>query len=118
MTHHSGVITIATTNDASLVDRAARRAARFDQVVEFRLPDVAQRHEILSLYLAKVRHSADVAVLAAESDGFSGADLREVVRAAVLDADDVNDITHDEVRHALADRARHLEKPGRTGFAA
>lgn len=87
MTRHAGVVTIATTNDASLVDDAALRAARFDQVVELTLPDLEQRAAILTNYLRHVEHDVDVGLCARRSDGFSGAELREAVRAALLDAE-------------------------------
>jgi hypothetical protein len=99
MTRHSGVVTIATTNDARLVDDAAVRAARFDQVVELRLPDLDQRVAILATYLRHVEHDADLVSCARRCEGFSGADLREVVRAAVLDAD------HDVINQRDLDRS-------------
>lgn len=88
MTRHTGVVTVATTNDPRAVDAAAQRAARFDQMVHLGLPSEEARRAILELYLMKVDHVADLAGLASQSDGLSGADLREVVRSAILDADD------------------------------
>lgn len=111
MTHHSRVVTIATTNDASLIDAAAARAARFDQVVEIALPDAATRQAILELYLAQVDHDADLAVLAALAEGLSGADLREVVRSAVLDAEG-DRVSHPELVGAVAYRQERLDPPG------
>lgn len=108
MTHHSRVVTIATTNDIDLVDAAASRAARFDQVVEIGLPDISTRAAILEVYLRRVDHGADVERLARETDGFSGADLREVVRSAVLDAPD-GPIGHVDLMAAVALRRGHLE---------
>ncbi len=93
MTRHSGVVTIATTNDPDAIDDAVTRAARFDQVVPIPLPDEPARAAILHLYLARLEHAADVTALARASKGLTGADLREVVRAAVLDAE------HDVLDH-------------------
>jgi predicted AAA+ superfamily ATPase len=115
MTHHSRVVTIATTNDAALVDAAALRAARFDQVVVLDLPDVAQRAEILSLYLRAVAHDADVNTLARASEGFSPADLREIVRGAVLDTDD-EVVHHGDLAQALDRRRRALAEEPLTGL--
>lgn len=87
MTRHSGVVTVATTNDPRAIDAAATRAARFDQVVVLGLPSVDARKAILDLYLKKVDHDATLNELADRSDGLSGADLREVVRSALLDSE-------------------------------
>lgn len=100
MTRHSGVVTIATTNDPRAIDAAATRAARFDQVVYLGLPSEEARRAILELYLAKVDHVADVGSLAGQSAGLSGADLREVVRSAVLDAE-ADVVTHDDMARAM-----------------
>lgn len=97
MTRHGRVVTIATTNDAEMIDDAAVRAARFDQVVSLRLPDAAQRTEILASYLRRVEHTGDLGALGQASDGFSGSDLREVVRSAVLDAEDATVQSHELV---------------------
>lgn len=50
------------------------------------LPSELARRAILDLYLRNVDHEADLSALAADTQGLSGADLREVVRSAVLDA--------------------------------
>lgn len=100
MTRHSGVVTIATTNDPSAIDAAATRAARFDQVVYLGLPSEEARRAIVELYLSRVNHDADLDDLAARSDGLSGADLREVVRSAVLDSDN-DTLTPDDLSQAL-----------------
>jgi hypothetical protein len=114
MTRHSRVVTVATTNDAELIDAAAIRAARFDQVVALPLPDEEQRSAIFSLYLAAVDNTADVALLAQAAGGFSGADIREVVRGAVLDAED-HVVAHDDLERAVTRRRDALEVPA-VGF--
>ena len=88
MTRHSGVVTIATTNDPEAIDAAVNRAARFDQVVDVPLPSEEARGAILDLYLSRTDHRADLADLGRASDGLSGADLCEVVRSSLLDSHD------------------------------
>jgi hypothetical protein len=89
MTRHSGVVTIATTNDVSAIDPAARRAARFDCTVTVPPPDRPGRAAILTRFLRGVEGPAhvpkvDVEAIAAGTDGATGADLRELVTRAVL----------------------------------
>lgn len=91
MSKHSGVVTIATTNDVSAIDPAARRAARFDRTVPVPLPDAAGRAAILERFLRGLPDAADrvdVAAVAAATAGASGADLRELVTRAVLERAD------------------------------
>lgn len=75
---HAGVVTIATTNDVWGIDEAARRAARFDVVVNVPVPDTAARASILTGYLRPLGAEVDVARVAARTAGASGADLREL----------------------------------------
>jgi cell division protease FtsH len=94
MSRHQGVVTVATTNDPQVLDDAAVRAARFDRMVEVPLPDTAQRRAILRRYLGPLAAAVDVGAIAAGTDGASGADLRELVRRAVLaDGDEVTTAT-------------------------
>jgi SpoVK/Ycf46/Vps4 family AAA+-type ATPase len=80
-----GVLLIAATNHPNLLDRAAWR--RFDEIVDFPLPDSGMRKDILDIILSKVEgdfnSQQEIALLA---DGFTGSDLRMVVREAVLHA--------------------------------
>lgn len=108
MTRHTGVVTIATTNDPNAIDEAVTRAARFDQVVGVPLPGPEAREAIFDLYLRQLDHDANTAGLAEATHRFSGADIREVVRTAVLDT--VNDrISQDELLVAVERRRRALE---------
>jgi len=66
------------------VDAAARRAARFDQIVEFPIPSREARGRILASYLASIEHRVDLEVAADATQSLTGADLREIVRIAVL----------------------------------
>jgi cell division protease FtsH len=85
MSRHRDIVTIATTNDLKALDPAAVRAARFDRVIEVPLPDGAQRVAILRRYLGRLGDQVDAAAIGALTDGASGADLRELVRRAVLE---------------------------------
>ena len=79
-----GVLLIAATNHPNLLDRAAWR--RFDEIVEFPLPDARMRKDILDIILLKVEGDFDSQEIALLTDGFTGSDLRMVVREAVLHA--------------------------------
>ena len=83
---HRGVVTVATTNDAASIDVAAKRAARFDRLVEVPPPEATGRAAILARYLRALEADVDVDRVAAATDGATGADLRELVTLAVLHA--------------------------------
>jgi SpoVK/Ycf46/Vps4 family AAA+-type ATPase len=80
----NGVLLIGATNHPQLLDEAAWR--RFDEVVEFSLPDQQMREEILRRVTATIDSGCDYRQLAAETEGFSGADLRLMVKEALLSA--------------------------------
>lgn len=80
-----GLLTIATTNDPGAIDPAAQRSARFDSVVTIPAPDGVARREILQRYLGPLGLDLTLTAVAGHLDGASGADLREVVRRAVLE---------------------------------
>jgi len=77
-----GVLLIGATNHPNLLDRAVWR--RFDEIVDFPPPDREMREKILDLVLLKVEGDVDTDELARVTDGFTGSDLRMVVREAVL----------------------------------
>ncbi|HDM60117.1 MAG TPA: ATP-binding protein, partial [Archaeoglobus veneficus] len=79
-----GVILIAATNHPSLLDPAVWR--RFDKIVEFPEPPENVRRRIFELALSKVECDYDIEELVALSDGFTGAEIKLVVREAVLKA--------------------------------
>lgn len=81
---HQGVATVATTNDARAIDAAAKRAARFDRLIEIPPPDSAGRAAVLTRYLRGLKADVDVDAVAAATEGATGADLRELVTLAVL----------------------------------
>ena len=80
----SGVVVIASTNDHRKVDKAARRSSRFDTVIRMEPPNLDGRRAILERYLAWCDVELDVAAVARATDGATGADLKELVRATVL----------------------------------
>ncbi|MEA1944211.1 MAG: ATP-binding protein [Euryarchaeota archaeon] len=77
-----GVLLIGATNHPNLLDRAAWR--RFDEIVDFPLPDMEMRKNILDIVLSKVKGDFDTQEIAEMTDRFTGSDLRMVVREAVL----------------------------------
>ncbi|HVP94936.1 MAG TPA: ATP-binding protein [Methanoregulaceae archaeon] len=79
-----GVLLIGATNHPQLLDEAAWR--RFDEVVEFSLPNEEMREEILKKVTASVGCECDFRYLAAQTDGLSGSDIRMVVKEATLTA--------------------------------
>jgi hypothetical protein len=80
----NGVILIGATNHPQLLDEAAWR--RFDEVVEFALPDEEMRKRILKTVTSTLHCSIDYAALAKQTEGFSGADLRMMIKEAILSA--------------------------------
>jgi hypothetical protein len=80
----NGVLLIGATNHPQLLDEAAWR--RFDEVVEFALPAEEMRKEIIARVTASMGCSCDLQELAARTEGFSGADLRLMIKEALLSA--------------------------------
>ena len=78
----NNVILIGATNHPQLLDEAAWR--RFDEVVEFSLPNEEMRKNILMKVTSSLQCSLDYQQLASQTDGFSGADLRMMVKEAIL----------------------------------
>jgi hypothetical protein len=80
----NGVLLIGATNHPQLLDEAAWR--RFDEVVEFALPDEEMRKKILKTVTSSLHCSIDYETLAKQTEGFSGADLRMMIKEAILSA--------------------------------
>lgn len=80
----NGVLLIGATNHPQLLDEAAWR--RFDEVVEFALPDEEMRKNILKTVTSTLHCSIDYEALAKQTEGFSGADLRMMIKEAILSA--------------------------------
>ncbi len=83
---NSGVIILAATNRADILDKALLRAGRFDRQIHVDLPDVHERKEIFQVHLRpiKIDNSVDVDFLARQTPGFSGADIANVCNEAAL----------------------------------
>ncbi len=83
---NSGVIVIAATNRADVLDKALLRPGRFDRQVMVGLPDIRGREQILYVHMRKVPIGTDVKadLLARGTPGFSGADLANLVNEAAL----------------------------------
>ena len=85
-TGNEGVIVIAATNRADVLDKALLRPGRFDRQVNVGLPDVRGREQILNVHIKKVPAADDVKLkdIARGTPGFSGAELANVVNEAAL----------------------------------
>ena len=83
---NSGVIILAATNRADMLDSALLRAGRFDRQINVDLPDLNERKEIFKVHLkpVKIDASVDVDMLARQTPGFSGADIANVCNEAAL----------------------------------
>ena len=81
-----GVIILAATNRADILDRALMRAGRFDRQIHVELPDLNEREAIFKVHLRpiKLEKDFDVAFLAKQTPGFSGADIANVCNEAAL----------------------------------
>jgi cell division protease FtsH len=81
-----GVIILAATNRADILDRALMRAGRFDRQIHVELPDLVEREAIFKVHLRpiKLEKSFDIGFLAKQTPGFSGADIANVCNEAAL----------------------------------
>jgi cell division protease FtsH len=83
---NSGVIILAATNRADMLDRALMRAGRFDRQIHVELPDLNERREIFQVHLRPIKLASEVDgnFLAKQTPGFSGADIANVCNEAAL----------------------------------
>ena len=83
---NSGVIILAATNRADILDKALLRAGRFDRQIHVDLPDLNERKAVFEVHLKplKLDSSVDVDLLARQTPGFSGADIANVCNEAAL----------------------------------
>ena len=83
---NSGVIILAATNRADMLDSALMRAGRFDRQIHVDLPDLSERKAIFQVHLKPVKtdDSLDIDFLARQTPGFSGADIANVCNEAAL----------------------------------
>ena len=85
---NSGVIILAATNRADILDKALMRAGRFDRQIHVDLPELQEREEIFKVHIRglKVSPEFDVKFMAQHTPGFSGADIANVCNEAALTA--------------------------------
>ena len=85
---NSGVIILAATNRADILDKALLRAGRFDRQIHVELPDLKEREEIFEVHLKGLKLADDFSleILAKHTPGFSGADIANVCNEAALTA--------------------------------
>ena len=83
---NSGVIILAATNRADVLDAALLRAGRFDRQIHVELPDLQERKEVFQVHLRplKLDETVDVDFLSKQTPGFSGADIANVCNEAAL----------------------------------
>ena len=83
---NAGVIVLAATNRADILDKALMRAGRFDRQIEVGLPELNERKEIFEVHLRKLKLDKDLdrEFLAKQTPGFSGADIANVCNEAAL----------------------------------
>ncbi|MBQ0070072.1 MAG: ATP-dependent zinc metalloprotease FtsH [Bacteroidales bacterium] len=83
---NSGVIILAATNRADILDKALMRAGRFDRQIYVELPELTDRQEIFNVHLRNVKTDGSVNIeqLARQTPGFSGADIANVCNEAAL----------------------------------
>lgn len=83
---NSGVIILAATNRADILDRALLRAGRFDRQIYVDMPDVTERRDIFLVHLKKLKleEGLDIEFLARQTPGFSGADIANICNEAAL----------------------------------
>ena len=85
---NSGVIILAATNRADILDKALLRAGRFDRQIHVDLPDLNERKAVFDVHLKplKLDNTVDSEMLARQTPGFSGADIANVCNEAALNA--------------------------------
>jgi len=105
-----GVLLLAATNHPQLLDYAAWR--RFDKVLNFPLPDAGMRQRILDKVLSRIDADVDTRELAELTEGYSGSDLRLVIREAVLNAllEDRKHLGQDDLIRSVEDFDRRISE--------
>ena len=85
---NSGVIVLAATNRADILDKALMRAGRFDRQIQVTLPDLNERKDIFQIHLRKIKLGDDFDLdnIAKHTAGFSGADIANICNEAALTA--------------------------------
>ncbi|MBE6187360.1 MAG: ATP-dependent zinc metalloprotease FtsH [Rikenellaceae bacterium] len=115
---NAGVIVLAATNRADILDKALMRAGRFDRQIDVGLPDVKEREEIFNVHLRhlKLDNNIDRSFLAKQTPGFSGADIANVCNEAALIAarGDKKCVERDDFMAAIDRIVGGLEKRNKT----
>ena len=85
---NSGVIVLAATNRADILDKALMRAGRFDRQIHVDLPEIGERKEIFQVHMRglKIAPDFDLDLMAKHTPGFSGADIANLCNEAALSA--------------------------------
>ncbi len=113
-TPNSGVIILAATNRADILDKALMRAGRFDRQIHVELPDLNERKEIFKVHMRplKLNKSVNENFLAKQTPGFSGADIANVCNESALIAarNGHKDITSQDFMDAIDRIIGGLEK--------
>ncbi len=112
-----GVLLLAATNHPQLLDYAAWR--RFDKVLRFPLPDLEMRRKILDKVLSRIDADVDTGELAELTEGYSGSDLRLVIREAVLNAllEDRRRLNQDDLRRSVQEFSLRISEYKRSTAA-
>ena len=114
---NSGVIVLAATNRKDILDKALLRPGRFDRQIYLDLPNRKEREAIFKVHLKNinVQEKIDISVLAAQSAGFSGADIANICNEAALIAarNDRESVTQKDFYNAMDRVVAGLEKKSR-----
>ena len=115
---NAGVIVLAATNRADILDKALMRAGRFDRQIDVGLPDVKEREEIFNVHLRHIKLDGNIdrTFLAKQTPGFSGADIANVCNEAALIAarKDKKSVERDDFMAAIDRIVGGLEKRNKT----
>ena len=115
---NAGVIVLAATNRADILDKALMRAGRFDRQIDVGLPDVKEREEIFNVHLRNIKLDGNIdrTFLAKQTPGFSGADIANVCNEAALIAarKDKKSVQRDDFMAAIDRIVGGLEKRNKT----
>ena len=119
---NSGVIVLAATNRADMLDAALTRPGRFDRRVPVDLPDVKGRLAILKVHAKgkPLADSCDLGIIAKRTTGFSGASLANLMNEAAIVAarNDKTEISYEEIDYAIDRQQVGLQKTTGTSFPA
>lgn len=114
---NSGVIIIAATNRADVLDKALLRAGRFDRQIYVDMPDINERKAIFKVHLKPIKtdKTVDIDLLSKQTPGFSGADIANVCNEAALFAarNRKNAVSHQDFDEAVDRIVGGLEKRSR-----